>query len=89
MCLSEGRLYTAADETLYVYSMSDYTFPICTYQLGGHCESGIITNSHLYLGGGKGKLHVFELTISLTQELNSVNLINTIQSVLKILRVGY
>ena len=35
--LSGDRLYTAVDETLYVYSMSDHTSTIATYQLGGDC----------------------------------------------------
>ena len=80
-------MYTALDETLYVYSMSDHTSPIATYQLGGWCESGIITDNHLYLGG-RYKLHVFEVTTSLTQPLISVKVINTMDWVFKILRVA-
>jgi hypothetical protein len=50
--LSEDRLYTVADQTLFVYSMSDHTSPIATYQLGGEKYfSGIVANNHLYLGG--------------------------------------
>ena len=80
-------MYTGGDETLYVYSMSDHTSPIATYQLGGWCFSGIITHNHLYLGGWK-KLHVFEVTTSLTQPLIPVKVIDTKSLVLKILRVG-
>ena len=83
--LSEDRLYTAADETLYVYSMSDHTSPIATYQLGGGCYSGIMSDNYLYLGGWK--LHVFEVTTSLTQPLVPVKVINTDDQVKKILRV--
>ena len=62
-------MYTADDETLYAYSMSDNTSPIATYQLGGdRFLSGIIADDHLYLGGEE-KLHVFEVTTSLTQPL--------------------
>jgi hypothetical protein len=89
--LSGDRLYTAGgDETLYVYSMSDHTSPIATYQLGGgRCFSGIITDNHLYLGCGYDeKLHVFEVTTSLTQPLIPVKVIDTKSLVLKILRVG-
>ena len=50
--LSGDRLYTAADENLYVYSLSDHTTPLFTYQVGERCRSGLITGSHLYLGGG-------------------------------------
>ena len=56
--LSGNRLYTAADKTLYVYSMSDLTSPIATYPLGGTCESGMIIDDHLYLGIDK-ELHMF------------------------------
>jgi hypothetical protein len=66
--LGGDRLYTTADETLFVYSMSDHTSPIATYQLGDECYSGIITDNHLYLGGDE-KLHVFKVTSSLTQPL--------------------
>jgi hypothetical protein len=66
--LSGDILYTEADKTLYVYSMSYHTSPIATYQLDGRCFSGIITDNHLYLGGKK-KLHVFEVSNSLTQPL--------------------
>ena len=67
--LSGDRLYTAAGESLYVYSMSDHTSPIATYQLGGFCYSCIIAENHLYLGGFRKKLHVFEVTTSFTQPL--------------------
>ena len=80
-------MYTAADETLYVYSMSDHTSPFATYQLGGRCFSGIITDNHLYLGGYE-KLYVFEVTATLTQPLIPVKVIDTEYSVYKILRVG-
>jgi hypothetical protein len=74
--LSGDRLYTGTDKTLYVYSMSDHTSPIATYQLGGECLSGIITDSLLYLGV-EGKLHLFEVTTSLTQPLVPGKVINT------------
>ena len=66
--LSGDRLYTAADLTLYVYSISDHTSPIATYQLGSGCFSGIIADNYLYIGG-ENELHVFEVTSSLTQPL--------------------
>jgi hypothetical protein len=66
--LSGDRLYSAG-ETLYLYSMTDHTSPIATYQLGGWCDSGIISDNHLYLSGGRWKLHVFKVTTSLTQPL--------------------
>jgi hypothetical protein len=69
-------LYTEADKTLYVYSMSDHASPIATYQLGGDCFSGIITDNHLYLGEEE-KLHVFKVSSSLTQPLISFRVIKT------------
>ena len=80
-------MYTAADDTLYVYSMSDHTSPIVTYQLGDWCHSGIISDNHLCLGGGR-KLYVFEVTTSLTQPLIPGKVIDTKKVVHKILRVA-
>ena len=74
--LSADRLYTAADITLYVYSMSDFKSPIATYPLGGWCYSGMIIDDRLYLSGDF-KLHVFKLTDSLTQPLTLVTAITT------------
>ena len=87
MYLSGDRLYTAADKTLYVYSMSDFTSPIATYPLGGKCYSGMIIDDRLYLGGNY-KLHIFKLSSSLTQPLSPVKAITTKESVYKLLRVG-
>jgi hypothetical protein len=82
-------LYTAgADDALSVYSMSDHTSPIATYQLGGWCWLGIIADNHLYLGCREKKLHVFEVTTSLSQPLIPVKVIDTKNWVLKILIVG-
>jgi hypothetical protein len=85
--LSGDRLYTARDETLYVYSMSDHTSPIATYQLSKRCLSCIIADNHLYMGGNE-KLHVFEVTTSLSQPLILVKVIDAKRWVHKILRVG-
>jgi hypothetical protein len=87
--LSGDRLYTVADWTLYVYSMSDHTSPIATYQLGGKCCSAIIVDNHLYLGDVRKMLHVFEVTTSLTQPLVPVIVIGTESWVCKILRVRH
>jgi serine/threonine protein kinase len=81
------RLYTAADKTLHVYSLSDLTSPIATYPLGGNCDSALITENRLYLGGWCN-LHIFEVTPSLTEPLTPVTQIPTKTYVTKILRVG-
>jgi hypothetical protein len=76
-------LYTAADDTLYVYLLSDLTSPSATYPLRGECYSALITENRLYLGGA-GKLHIFEVTPSLTP----VTQIPIEHLAYKILRVG-
>jgi hypothetical protein len=83
------RLYTEANETLYVYSLSNLTSPSATYDLGinGKCYSALITENRLYLGGAC-KLHIFEVTPSLTEPLTPVTQIPTENYVHKILRVG-
>jgi hypothetical protein len=81
------RLYTEADKTLYVYSVSDLTSPSATYPLDTLCYSGLITDNRLYLGGIY-KLHIFEVSPSLTEPLTPVTKIPTNDSVKKILRVG-
>jgi hypothetical protein len=86
--LNGDRLYTETGFNLYVYSLSDFSSPIATYPLGGQCRSGIITDNRLYLGGGENKLHIFEVTTSITQPLNLVTVISTESYVYKILRAG-
>ena len=82
-----GRLYTEVDKTLYVYSLGDLTSPSATYPLGDFIGSGLISENRLYLGGWN-KLHIFEVTPSLTQPLTPVTEIPTKGRVFKILRVG-
>jgi hypothetical protein len=81
------RLYTEADKTLYVYSVDDLTSPSATYPQLDYCYSALITENRLYLGGVY-KLHIFEVTPSLTQPLTPVTKIPTKSYVFKILRVG-
>jgi hypothetical protein len=81
------RLYTEADKTLYVYSVTDLTSPSATYPFDNKCYSALITEKRLYLGGVY-KLHIFEVTPSLTQPLTPVTQIPTMEPVNKILRVG-
>jgi hypothetical protein len=84
--LSGDRLYTEADETLYVFSMSDHRSPIATYPLGGRCYSAMIIDDRLYLGANN--LYVFKVSTSLTQPLTPVTEITTKYYVKKILRLG-
>ena len=87
--LSGDRLYTTANETLYVYSMIEFTSPTATYQLGidEWCYKGLIIDNRLYLGGN-GRLHIFEVTPSLAEPLRPITNIATKTFALKILRVG-
>ena len=87
MNLWGDRLYTEVDETLYVYSVGNLTVPIATYPLDDDCCSALITENRLYLGGWR-KLHIFEVTPSLTEPLTPVTQIPTKDNVYKILRVG-
>jgi hypothetical protein len=48
--MSGDRLYTEADKRLRVYSMSDLTSPISTYDLPGWSFSGLIDDNCLFLG---------------------------------------
>ena len=81
------RLYTEADKTLYVYSLSNLTSPSATYPLDAKCYSALITENRLYLGGAC-ELHIFEVTPSLTEPLTPVTKIRIKDPARKILRVG-
>jgi hypothetical protein len=86
--LNGDRLYTGRGYNLYVYSLSDLSSPIATYPLGDRCFSGIINDNRLYLGGKK-KLHIFEVTTSITQPLMPVTVIPNESYVFIILRAGH
>ena len=82
------RLYTEADGNLYVYSVGNLTSPSATYRLDDLCcYSPLITDNRLYLGGNN-KMHIFEVTTSLSKPLTPVAKIPTKDCVNKILRVG-
>jgi hypothetical protein len=85
--LSEDKLYTEANKTLYVYLVIESTSLIATYPLGNHCFSALITENRLYLGGWD-KIQIYEVTPSLTEPLRPVTKIPTEHYVSKILRVG-
>ena len=87
MYLSGAKLYIAADITLNVYLVSETTSFIATYSLSNECNSGMIIDNRLYLGG-KYYLKIFDLTTSLTQPLTPVTQLKTKHCVYKILTVG-
>jgi hypothetical protein len=62
-------MYTSADETLYVYSLSDFTSPpIGTYVVLDDCSSGLIADNYLFLGSSNNII-VYEISTSLTEPL--------------------
>ena len=65
--LWEDRLYTWANQTLFVYSVGDLTSPPATYPLKDLdiCYSALIIDKRLYLGG-ISYLQIFEVNPSLT-----------------------
>ena len=82
------RLYTEINHTLYVYLLSYLTIPFATYTLGGSKGySALIIDNRLYVGG-HSKLHIFELTFSLTEPLIPLTKIRSKRIIHKILRVG-
>ena len=48
--LNGDRLYTERGKNLYVYSLSDFTSPIATYDISGDCFSGLIADNRLFIG---------------------------------------
>jgi hypothetical protein len=75
--LHEDLLYTESGKTLYVYSVTDIASPLAAFPLGGPCLSGLISNSHLYLGVYE-EIHVFEVTSShLQPPIKQVTVIET------------
>jgi hypothetical protein len=84
--MSEDRLYTVANHTLFVYSLSDLTSPLATYPAGG-IWSGHTYDKRFYLGG-VDRLDIFEVSDSITEPLKRVSVKRTKARVSKILRVG-
>ncbi len=83
--MSGDQLYVAADETLFVYKMSDLGSPIAAYPLGGDCNSCIISDNRIYLGGRFGLL-VFEKSSSISAEpLTPVTTLKIKRNIIQIL----
>jgi hypothetical protein len=71
-----------------VYSLSELNNPLASYPIGGNCYAGVLTDSRLYLGDNKCKLHVFEVTSSLTQPIEPITQIKTERAIFKFLKEG-
>lgn len=82
------RLYTVADQSLLVYSLSEFANPLASYPIGGNCYAGVMIDSRLYLGDDECKLHVFEVTSSLTQPIEPITQIKTERAIFKFLKEG-
>lgn len=71
-----------------MYSLTDLTSPIATYEISENCCSGIIANNCLFLGGQSFNIIVFEISTSLTEPLKRLSSFSTIESILKVKKVG-
>ena len=85
--LSGDRLYTSEFGTLNVYSVSDLTSPIASFDLPENCISGLIANNCLFLGASNCII-VYEISASLTEPLKQLSKIKTIEWILKMITVG-
>lgn len=86
--LSGERLFTSADKNLYVYSLSDLSSPIATYDLLDAGWSGIIVDNILLVDGDSFKIMVYEISTSITVPLKQIAIIETIDTIRKVLKVG-
>ena len=95
LLVSGDRLYTEADKTLYVYSLSDLTSPIATYDISGVCFSGLIADNRLFIAFSDRKSYQYfmqiiicEISTSLTEPLKLLENIKTSQQIKKMIKVG-
>ena len=88
--LKGDRLYTQVDDILYVYSMSDLTSPIATYEFPGDCCSGLIADNLLFFLGGFDYINiiVYQISTSLKQPLRQLAAIETHEWTNKIIKLG-
>ena len=78
LLLSGDRLYTTAQETLHVFSMSDFTSPIATYELPGCYFPFLIADNRIFLNGFNNRsIIIYEISTSLTQPLIQLAKIET------------
>ena len=86
--MSEDRLYTVGNDTLYVYSMSDLTSPIATYKAPSFCGSALIADNRLFLGGNSIQIIVYEISTSLPEPLKELATIETFDVISKMMKFG-
>jgi hypothetical protein len=72
-----------------VYSLSDLSFPNATYDLLDAGWSGIIVDNILLVDGDSFKIMVYEICTSITVPLKQIAIIETIDTIRKVLKVGH
>lgn len=89
MLLSGDRLFYQSGKLLCVYSVSEITSSLATYDLVDRCNSGLIADSRLFLDGGiSNKIIVYEMQISLSDPLKKVASIETKNYIRKMIKLG-
>lgn len=71
-----------------MYSLSDLRSPIATYDLLDTGWSGIIVDNILLVDGDSFKIMVYEISTSITVPLKQLAIIETIDTIRKVLKVG-
>ena len=72
-----------------MYSVSEITSSLATYDLVDRCNSGLIADSRLFLDGGiSNKIIVYEMQISLSDPLKKVASIETKNYIRKMIKLG-
>ena len=70
LLLSGDRMYTSADKILFVFSVSDLSSPIATYDLPSSYSKVLISDNCLFLGASNTYyITVIEITTSLSKPL--------------------
>jgi hypothetical protein len=70
LLLSGDRMYTSVDNILYVFSVSDLSSPIATYDLPWSYTKLIISDNRLFLGASNTHdITVIEINTSLSKPL--------------------
>jgi hypothetical protein len=69
--MSGDIIYIIVDKTIHIYTLANPISLITTYPLNYFCNSGIITDNHLYIGGLE-KLIVLEQQRSMRKPLSLV-----------------
>ena len=82
-------MYTSVDKILYVFSVSDLSSPIATYDLPWSYKKLIISDNRLFLGASNTcDITVIEINTSLSKPLIELVEIQTSEMIMKMMKVG-